>query len=111
MLTDKHPYGRSFEKAQTLAEFAKLRHTPAYTRNPLVPVWLDGALRKAMDIDPHNRYEVLSEFAHDLTHPNEKFLLTEPIIKGVNQSLAFWKIVAVTLLVVVAVLLFILLNP
>jgi len=111
MLTDKHPYGRPFEKAQTLAEFAKLRHTPAYTRNPLVPVWLDGALRKAMDIDPHNRYEVLSEFAHDLTHPNEKFLLTEPIIKGVNQSLAFWKIVAVTLLVVVAVLLFILLNP
>jgi|TARA_B100001971_G_scaffold9682_1_gene7913 serine/threonine protein phosphatase PrpC len=110
MLTGEHPFGRPFEKAQTLADFAGLRHTPAYTHNPLVPVWLDGALRKAMAIDPCNRYEELSEFAHDLTHPNEKFLLTGPVGKGINRSLAVWKITAVVLLVVVAVLLFILLS-
>ncbi|MBC8243342.1 MAG: bifunctional protein-serine/threonine kinase/phosphatase [Verrucomicrobia bacterium] len=110
MLTGKHPFGRPFEKAQTLADFAGIRHTPAYTHNPLVPVWLDGALRKAMAIDPRNRYAALSEFEYDLTHPNDKFLLTEPIGETVSRSLAVWKIAAAVLLVLVVVLMFILLN-
>lgn len=32
--------------------------------------WIDGALRGAMHADPARRYDVLSEFLHDLRRPS-----------------------------------------
>ena len=110
LLTGKHPYGNALEKAQSLRDFSLMRYTPSYEHNPLIPVWLDGAMRKACSVDPQNRYEALSEFEHDLTHPNDKFLLTEPLAKVANRSLTAWKLTAVALLALVVMLLIILMN-
>ncbi len=110
LLTGKHPYGNALDKAQSLRDFSLLRYTPSYEHNPLIPVWLDGAIRKACSVDPQNRYEALSEFEHDLTHPNDKFLLTEPLAKVANRSLTAWKLTAVALLALVVMLLILLMN-
>jgi serine/threonine protein phosphatase PrpC len=110
LLTGKHPYGNALDKAQSLRDFSLLRYTPSYEHNPLIPVWLDGAIRKACSVDPQNRYEALSEFEYDLTHPNDKFLLTEPLAKVANRSLTAWKLTAVALLALVMMLLIILMN-
>ena len=110
LLTGKHPYGNALDKAQSLRDFSLLRYTPSYEPNPLIPVWLDGAIRKACSVDPQNRYEALSEFEYDLTHPNDKFLLTEPLAKVANRSLTAWKLTAVALLALVVMLLILLMN-
>ncbi len=110
LLTGKHPYGNALDKAQSLRDFSLLRYTPSYEHNPLIPVWLDGAIRKACSVDPQNRYEALSEFEYDLTHPNDKFLLTEPLAKVANRSLTAWKLTAVALLALVVMLLIRLMN-
>jgi serine/threonine protein kinase len=110
LLTGKHPYGNALDRAQSLRDFSLLRYTPSYEHNPLIPVWLDGAIRKACSVDPQNRYEALSEFEHDLTHPNDKFLLTEPLAKVANRSLTAWKLTAVALLALVVMLLILLMN-
>jgi serine/threonine protein kinase len=110
LLTGKHPYGNALDKAQSLRDFSLLRYTPSYEHNPLIPVWLDGAIRKACSVNPQNRYEALSEFEYDLTHPNDKFLLTEPLAKVANRSLTAWKLTAVALLALVVALLILLMN-
>ncbi len=39
-----------------------------------VPAWLDDTLRRALHPDPFKRYAELSEFVHDLRHPNPAYL-------------------------------------
>lgn len=91
MLTGKLPYGEiSTEKAHK----KKFNYIPASTWNPLVPDWVDGALRKATQADPENRYELLSEFVCDLSKPNSRLLDTgsRPLLE--RNPLRFWQIIA-----------------
>src|SRR5690606_20725966 len=61
MLTGKHPYGDGYAKAMSLKHFQSLKYRSALQYNPLVPIWLDRALQKALNIFPPGRYPVLSE--------------------------------------------------
>lgn len=74
MLTGKLPFGEAFERAASTREFEELVYTPAYVHNPHVPVWLDGAIRRALSFSPSARYQELSEFLFDLDHPNPEYL-------------------------------------
>jgi serine/threonine protein phosphatase PrpC len=98
LLTGQHPFGEAFQKANTISDFLSLKYTPAYRRNPMVPVWLDGALRKAMQVNADLRYDSLSEFVHDLKHPNPEFLRIEqrPLLE--RDPVRFWKWLAVIFL-------------
>ncbi|EDY84793.1 protein kinase domain [Verrucomicrobiia bacterium DG1235] len=99
MLTGKLPYGEKYERCQSVRDFAVLEYVPATKYNSHVPVWLDGAIRKAVSYNPKLRYESYSEFEYDLEHPNPKFLPENagPFIER-NPAL-FWKLVAGALLV------------
>ena len=99
LLTGKHPFGEAFQKANTVAEFLDLKYIPAYRRNPMVPLWLDGALRKALQANADLRYESLSEFVHDIKHPNPDFLKVEqrPLLE--RDPARFWRWLALILLV------------
>ncbi len=99
MLTGKHPFGERFQKATTVSDFLDLKYIPAYRRNPMVPVWLDGALRKAMQTNADLRYDSLSEFVHDLKHPNPAFLSVQqrPLLE--RDPAGFWRWLALLLLV------------
>ena len=57
LLTGKLPYGNRYEKCHTLRDFSSLEYTPATLQNSLVPTWLDGAIRKAVQINPNLRYD------------------------------------------------------
>lgn len=108
LLTGQHPFGENYQKAQKTVDFLALRYVPAYRHNPLVPLWLDGALRKAMQINAEGRYPSLSEFLQDLKRPNPAFLQADqrPLIE--RNPLRFWQILCALLLVtnlVLAVLL------
>jgi len=70
-----------------------------------IPIWVDGALRKALSPDPLQRYDEAAELAYDLRHPNREFLSRRhpPLIE--RNPVAFWKSVSFTLLVLFLVVL------
>ncbi len=94
MLTGKKPYGENYAKAMTLKQFQKLKYIPATRFNPLVPLWMDKAIEKALNIQPNVRYSALSEFYNDIKRPNPIWTTPReaPFIEK-NPTL-FWQIVA-----------------
>ncbi len=91
MLTGKLPYGEAYDQASSPTAFARLKYTPAYHHNPLIPVWLDGALRKALQLDPRRRYDSFSEWLHDLKHPNSRLMPEQALPLVERNPLVFWK--------------------
>jgi serine/threonine protein phosphatase PrpC len=104
------PYGEKFADAQTLRDFSALNYQPAARYNPLVPTWVDGALKKALSINSELRYEVLSELIADLKQPNAQFLESGNLPLIQRDPLRFWKGLSAVLGVVVVVLLWLLVS-
>jgi serine/threonine protein kinase len=91
MLTGKLPYG---EKEMTMRRLRRARYRPAIQVNPDVPVWMGRAIEKAVAIPRNRCYALLSEFIHDLAHPNTAFVSgnAEPLIE--RNPLLVWKGIA-----------------
>ncbi len=87
MLTGQLPFGDS----DRIRPARKLKYRSARQYNPELPVWLDGALAKAVEPRPSRRYATLSEFLHDLSHPNSQFLEqgSKPLLE--RNPLLFWQ--------------------
>ncbi len=87
LLTGKLPYGHS-ERPRPAS---KLHYIPARQYNDKLQPWVDGALRKAVHPNPAKRYETMSEFLYDLSHPNPAFSedAQRPLVE--RNPLAFWK--------------------
>jgi serine/threonine protein kinase len=105
MLTGQLPYGAQLAQARTRSQFSRLRYQPASEENRDIPGWMDGALRRAVQIDPVKRHESLSEFVFDLRHPNANDVSASapPLIER-NPNL-FWKFTTAILAIVVVLLL------
>ncbi len=87
LLTGKLPYGHSDRPRPA----SKLRYTSAREHNDKLQPWVDGALRKAVHPNPQKRYETMSEFLYDLSHPNPAFSEDQhrPLVE--RNPLGFWK--------------------
>lgn len=104
MLTGgKEPYGQKWEKASTLRDFSTLTYTPSFKHQPMVPYWMDGALKKALSLRPESRYDTLSEFVHDLEHPNPEFIEARNLPLLERDPVRFWKGVSFALLVILII--------
>ncbi|MFO1110283.1 MAG: bifunctional protein-serine/threonine kinase/phosphatase [Bradyrhizobium sp.] len=105
MLTGKLPYGAQAAQARTRAQFDRLRYRPAAHGSREIPVWVDGALERAVHPNPAKRYDSLSEFLFDLRQPNANYVKTSasPLIE--RNPLLFWKSATIVLALVVIVLL------
>jgi serine/threonine protein phosphatase PrpC len=104
------PYGEEFADAQSLRDFSALNYQPATRYNPLVPTWVDGALKKALSLNSELRYEVLSELIADLKQPNAQFLESGNLPLIQRDPLRFWKGLSAVLGVVVVVLMWLLVR-
>jgi serine/threonine protein phosphatase PrpC len=104
MLTGRLPYGAEVAKCRTRAAQNNLRYDSALHDDREIPAWIDGVLRKAVHPNPAKRYAELSEFVHDLRHPNQAFLgkARPPLLE--RNPVAFWKGVALLLAAVIVVL-------
>jgi serine/threonine protein phosphatase PrpC len=102
MLSGKLPYGLDVVKARTKAAQRKLSYRSLRDEESEIPVWLDGALAKALEPEAHERYQEVSEFIWDLRHPNSEFLVTPPLIE--RNPLLFWKCVSFALALAVLTL-------
>jgi serine/threonine protein phosphatase PrpC len=86
MLSGRLPYGVDAARVRTRKAQRALQYA---SLSDEIPPWIDAALRKAVHPDPLQRYEVLSEFVHDLRHPNAALLRPTPLVER-NPTL-FWK--------------------
>lgn len=91
MLTGKLPFGEKLAQLGNERDVHNLKYQHAWEHNPLVPVWLDGALQKALAPVLSQRYLALSEFVYDLQTPNKKFSQKEfkPLLE--RNPLRFWQ--------------------
>lgn len=102
MLTGKLPYGEISPQRAAKKTFT---YTSVREYNPLVPEWVDLAIRKAVQANPEKRYRLLSEFVTDLSKPNTSLLSankSEPLID--RNPVKFWKVIAIIELVIIMVL-------
>jgi serine/threonine protein kinase len=96
MLTGKLPYGERLHKNMNWRSVCNIKYTSALKHNPMIPLWLDGALEKSLRCDHRMRYDTFSEFIHDLTHPNESFMRQNiPLIE--KDPVKIWQIISATL--------------
>lgn len=103
MLTGRLPFGAAGARAHTRSLQRKLKYRPAANEDRDIPVWVDGALRKAVHPDPAGRYEALSAFVFDLRHPNPAYQLASvPLLE--RDPVRFWQTVSLLLACVVTVL-------
>ena len=104
MLSGKLPYGVEVAKSRTKAAQRKLAYKTVLNEEREIPAWIDDAIRKAVEPDPFERYEELSEFVFDLHHPNNEFLnkTRPPLIE--RNPVIFWKSVSFVLMLAVVVL-------
>lgn len=97
MLTGRLPYGGEIAKARTKSHIRKLKYRTALDESREIPAWVDGAINRAVQLDPGKRYEALSEFVFDLRHPNAKFLNQEPTPLLERNPLLFWQSACIVL--------------
>ena len=102
LLSGRLPYGTDVAKARTRSAQRHLRYDSVLADDREIPAWLDGVLRKAVSVDPLRRHESLSEFVHDLRHPNPTLMArgTPPLLE--RHPVRFWK--GVSLVLALAVL-------
>lgn len=99
MFTDTLPFQGKLQRCQSARDFLSTTYTPSYQLNPLVPHWIDGALRKALRFYPERRHGDISEFVHELQQPNPRYLeyRQRPLLE--RNPVATWRAIAAGLLV------------
>ncbi len=107
MLTGRLPYGAQVAKIRSKSQQKKLQYRSALDDKREIPAWIDGALRKAVNPDPYERYDELSEFIFDLRHPNRNFIKSSPVPLVERDPLLFWKCLSLILACIALLLLFI----
>lgn len=105
MLTGRLPFGPAAGRARTRALQRKLRYRSAANEERGIPIWVDGALRKAVQPDPATRYDALSAFMYDLRHPNPAFrdASSTPLLE--RNPVLVWQCVSLVLALAVVTLL------
>ncbi len=96
MLTGKYPFKeQSIHKFQ-LKNYSHMSYISVRHYRSDLPEWVDSTLKKACAPDPSKRYQLLSEFLHDLSTPKESQYEEsfKPLLE--RNPLLFWK--ATTLL-------------
>jgi len=87
----------------------KIKYESSIKHNPMIPLWMDGAIHKAVKKDQRSRYDTFSEFLYDLTHPKESFMEQSAPLLERNPTM-LWKMSAGILLLTNFILLVILLS-
>jgi hypothetical protein len=104
LLTDRLPYDADVARAASRSQQRKLRYRSMTADERETPVWIDGAIRRAVDPDPLKRHEALSEFLFDLRNPNKLYeSRSKPLLE--RDPLSFWKALSAFLTLVIVGLL------
>lgn len=101
MLSGRFPYSTQIAQARSVNAQRKLKYKSVIDDHSEYPLWIDDALRKALQVDPFKRYSELSEFMYDLRQPNKAYISKHkpPLIE--RNPIVFWQGVSVLLVIVI----------
>jgi len=104
MLTGQLPYG----KALNARNIKRVKYVPANLHNKNIPIWIDGCIQQSVNLNPSQRYALLSEYIYDLSYPNHNFRKknSEPLIE--RNPVAFWQGLTGVLFIVILILTYLL---
>jgi serine/threonine protein kinase len=94
MLTGQLPFGGVLAHCKTQRDFLATSYTHSYKLNPLIPHWIDCALKKALRFQEERRHGDVAEFVYELQHPNPKYLEYHQRPLMDRDPLRAWKIIA-----------------
>lgn len=104
MLSGRLPYGVEVARARTRVAQSRLTYRSVLDENRDIPAWIDDVLKKALDPQPHKRYQELSEFIYDLRNPTQRFLdrTRAPLMERNPQQ--FWQFTSAILAFILALM-------
>ncbi len=91
LLTGHLPYGDKPAHWQSYSRLSQFRYQSMLAWRTDLPIWLDAALRKALNPEPRQRYAALSEFWRDLNEPNEELQDPSWVPLMERNPLRFWQ--------------------
>jgi len=96
MLTGHLPYG----KEMNAKNIKRARYISVKRYNPEIPIWVDKAIEKAVNINPDNRFSILSEFTYALNKPDSSLINNDyvPLIK--RNPVRTWQVISFFLVIV-----------
>jgi serine/threonine protein phosphatase PrpC len=94
MLTGKLPFGGRLEHCRSQRDFLSTRYTESYKLNPLIPLWVDCALKKGLRFHEERRHGDVAEFVYELQHPNPRYLEYHQQPLMARDPLKAWKILS-----------------
>ena len=108
LLTGALPYGQGFAKP---SDQRRLSYISARLKNGSIPLWVDAALKQAVEKSPERRTETLSGFIANIETPNPElgFDAFKPLLE--RDPVRFWQLVSLLLALAVSYLLFRLAHP
>ena len=92
MLTGKEPFGGKLQQCRNEKAYLKTKYVPCFEHNPLIPIWIDGAIKKGLRFDPERRYQEVSEFLYELQHPNAKYKQNYNAVLMNRNPYLFWQL-------------------
>jgi serine/threonine protein phosphatase PrpC len=103
MLSGRFPYGVDIAQARSVSAQRRLVFDSLIDDDSELPLWVDDALRRALQVNPLKRYPELSEFIYDLRHPNKNFLAKNrpPLIE--RNPIMFWQGISFILFLIIIV--------
>ena len=95
MLTGYLPYG----KEMSARNIKRASYISLKRNNPEIPIWVDKAIEKAVNINPENRFSVLSEFTYALNKPDSSLINNDyvPLIK--RNPVRTWQTISLILVI------------
>jgi len=106
LLTGKLPYGKEL----SAKNIRRVSYRSIKSFNPEVPLWVDKAVEKAVQLNPEFRYERLSEFVFALSEPDSKLIRKDFIPLLERNPAKTWRFIAVFLFVLNVYLFYLLLG-
>jgi len=106
ILTGKEPFGGKLNECRTAKAYLNTKYVPCFEINPLVPIWIDGAVKKGLRFEPERRYEEISEFLHELQNPNPKYKKSHNTVLMDKNPVLFWQVTSAILFASLCVSLF-----
>ncbi|MEZ9821277.1 protein kinase [Shewanella sp. 10N.286.45.A1] len=98
MLTGQLPFNGKQQACKSKLDFIRLEYVPSYDINPLIPIWMDNALKKALSVAPEQRQADCSEWLFEMTEPIKTWQrsVVKPALIESNPLL-FWRSLSVFL--------------
>lgn len=106
LLTGKLPYGKEL----SARNIRRVSYRSIKNFNPEVPLWVDKAIEKAVQINPEFRYAHLSEFVFALSEPDNKLIKKDFVPLLERNPARTWRFIAIFLFVLNVYLFYLLLG-